>query len=43
MEEAKETKEIGTEWKIPQCCRELWDSCTHVVKPTKKKKVNVGL
>jgi len=28
---------------IPICCREGWDSCPHVAKPTKKKKTNIGL
>lgn len=28
---------------IPECCREGWDSCPHVVKPYKKTKTNVGL
>lgn len=28
---------------IPQCCREGWDSCKHVVKRQKKIKTNVGL
>lgn len=28
---------------IPQCCKEGWDSCKHVVKKPKKKKKNVGL
>ena len=28
---------------IPECCREGWDSCKHVVKPFKKTKQNIGL
>lgn len=28
---------------IPQCCREGWESCPHVIKQTKKTKENVGL
>ena len=28
---------------IPQCCREGWDDCPHVVKPQKPKKRNIGL
>ena len=28
---------------IPECCRELWDSCPHVVKKERPKKQNVGL
>ena len=28
---------------IPQCCREGWDSCKHVVKKKKKERVNIGL
>lgn len=29
---------------IPECCREGWDSCPHVVnREIKKKKKNIGL
>ena len=29
---------------IPECCREGWDSCIHVVQSNlKKKKTNIGL
>ena len=28
---------------IPECCREGWESCTHVVKKVKLKKKNIGL
>lgn len=36
--------EIGPEdIRIPDCCREGWDSCTHVVKRPKAAKPNVGL
>lgn len=28
---------------IPQCCREGWKSCTHVVKKEKLVKRNIGL
>ena len=28
---------------IPECCREGWESCTHVAKPIRVKKTNVGL
>lgn len=28
---------------IPECCREGWDSCTHVVKHKRAKKKNIGL
>ena len=28
---------------IPQCCREGWASCKHVVKKQKKLKTNIGL
>jgi len=28
---------------IPECCREGWDSCPHVTKPTKPTKRNIGL
>lgn len=28
---------------IPECCREGWDSCPHVVQPIKKRKRNIGL
>ena len=26
---------------IPDCCRELWDSCPHTIPLLKKKKYNV--
>lgn len=28
---------------IPKCCRENWDSCTHVPPKKKKQKRNIGL
>lgn len=28
---------------IPQCCREGWDSCPHVLKKQRITKKNVGL
>jgi hypothetical protein len=28
---------------IPECCREGWDSCPHVVKRTKATKKNIAL
>ena len=46
MEEQKETKVIEVErgsWKVPQCCREGWESCVHVAKKQKKIKTNPGL
>lgn len=31
-------------WNVPQCCREGWDSCIHVVNRKEiKSKRNVGL
>ena len=30
-------------WKVPECCREGWDSCPHVVRKEKPKKTNIGL
>ena len=41
MEEVVEKKEFN--WKVPQCCLELWDNCPHVVKREKPKKGNIGL
>ena len=39
-----EIKEIGIEdIKIPECCREGWASCPHVVKSQRKIKQNIGL
>ena len=39
-----EIKEVDNfNWLVPQCCREGWDSCTHVVKKQGKIKRNVGL
>lgn len=28
---------------IPICCREGWDSCTHVVQKPKKQKIQIAL
>lgn len=28
---------------IPQCCREGWDTCPHVLQKAKRKKFNIGL
>ena len=28
---------------IPECCRELWDTCPHVVKKQKRKKRNIAV
>lgn len=28
---------------IPQCCRENWDTCIHVIPKPKKKKRNIGM
>ena len=41
----KEMKIIDvSDIKIPQCCREGWDNCKHVInKPKDKRKVNIGL
>lgn len=30
-------------WQIPECCREGWKSCPHVVKRQKISKRNIGL
>jgi hypothetical protein len=30
-------------WQIPECCREGWESCKHVVQKQKKVKNNIGL
>jgi len=30
-------------WIIPDCCREGWKSCPHVVKRQKTSKHNIGL
>lgn len=39
-----EIREIDNfNWIVPECCREGWKSCPHVVKPVKKKKANIGL
>lgn len=31
------------EIRIPQCCREGWESCKHKAEKTKKVKRNIGL
>lgn len=28
---------------IPECCREGWETCPHVVKPQKVEKKNIAL
>ena len=28
---------------IPECCREGWPTCPHVVKRERRKPVNIGL
>ncbi len=39
-----EPKVIGIEnMQIPECCREGWPSCKHVIKPQQKVKRNIGL
>lgn len=39
-----EIKEVRIEdIKIPECCREGWKTCKHVVKKEKPKRVNKGL
>ena len=48
MEEEQEIKEevtvIGIEdIKIPECCREGWPNCPHVVKRQRKERGNVGM
>lgn len=30
-------------WIVPECCREGWDSCPHVVKKDRRVKRNIGL
>ena len=44
MEKETEIKEISIEdWQVPQCCRELWDSCKHGVPKREKQRTNKGL
>lgn len=39
-----EIKEIDNfNWIVPECCREGWESCVHVVKREKPKKTNIAL
>ena len=42
-QEAKILEIDNFNWIVPECCREGWDSCTHVVKRQKKSKNNIGL
>lgn len=30
-------------WQVPECCREGWASCPHVLKTQRKHKTNIGL
>lgn len=30
-------------WQVPECCKNGWASCKHVVQKQKKVKTNVGL
>lgn len=41
MDSQEEKKDFR--WEVPQCCREGWDSCPHVVKKEKPAKTNIGL
>lgn len=51
MQQKNETKETKTDilkpeqvtFLIPECCREGWDTCPHVVKRVKPTKKNIGL
>lgn len=48
MNEEKEIQEEvlivdNFNWVIPECCREGWDSCPHVVKRDTKAKRNIAL
>ncbi len=44
QKKAPPIKVIGYEdMKIPDCCREGWASCPHVIKPKKPVKKNIGL
>ena len=46
-EKGQEAKVLDPEeviWIVPQCCREGWDTCKHVIKRDKKpRKGNIGL
>ncbi len=39
----KELERDNFKWKIPECCKEGWDSCTHVIQKQRKVKRNVAL
>jgi hypothetical protein len=40
----EEIKEVDPfNWIIPECCREGWESCPHVLKKQRKTKTNIGL
>lgn len=47
MEDKEEKKEDEVQQPmeiiIPQCCREGWASCPHVLRSQRKEKTNVGL
>lgn len=43
-EEMLNTVEVSNfNWMVPECCREGWETCPHVVKRAKKTKSNIGL
>lgn len=31
------------DWQVPECCREGWKSCPHVLKKERTHKTNIGL
>lgn len=44
MTDEPETVERGNTWVIPECCREGWDDCPHIVnREPQRIKRNIGL
>lgn len=48
-EETKTKEEVKIQviddfnWQIPECCKEGWDSCKHVIQKQIKVRTNIGI
>ena len=44
IDEAKEEiLDDSPKWIVPECCREGWETCTHIPPRQRKQRTNVGL
>ena len=42
-EEVKIIEVSNFNWKLPDCCRELWENCPHGMRKPKRIKKNIAL